>query len=291
MPAPFPPFPPFPLLAMLAARPALGMALEAALLIALIAAIRAMQRRFALSAEASRKLFHVSGGLSTLAFPWLFHDVWPVLALLPLTVGALLALKYVRRLRGELGEVLYGIERRSLGEVYMPLGITLVWVLSGGDPLLFCPPVLMLALADPMAALVGVRFGRHRYATLDGQKSVEGSLAFCLVAAGAVLLPLLAAGRVTHVEGLLIALDVALLAMLAESVAWRGLDNLFIPLVGYALLRVFLPMHVAGLLGQLIAVCAVAGFTLVGRRRLASQGSAVVGATVGVYLLCVLAGW
>jgi phytol kinase len=213
------------------------------------------------------------------------------LALAPLTVALLLALKHVRRLRGELGAVLYGIERRSLGEVYMPLGITLVWVLSGGDPLLFCPPVLMLALADPVAALVGIRFGRHRYATVDGEKSVEGSLAFCLVAAAAVLLPLLIAGRVTHVEGLLIALNVALLAMIAESVAWRGLDNFFIPLVGYALLRIFLPMHVAGLFWQLVGVCALAGFALFGRRRMSSDRSAVVGATIGVYLLCVLAGW
>jgi phytol kinase len=206
-------------------------------------------------------------------------------------VGALLALKYVRRLRSELGGVLYGIERRSFGEVYMPLGITFVWALSGGDPLLFCPPVLMLALADPVAALVGTRLGRHRYATVEGEKSVEGSLAFCLVAVAAVLLPLLLTARVTHVEGLLIALDVALLAMIAESIAWRGLDNLFIPLVGYALLRIFLPMHVAGLLGQLFAACALAGFALLGRRRVAADRNAVVSATVGVYLLCVLAGW
>lgn len=279
------------LIQFIAAQPLIGMALEAALLVGLIVTIRLAQRRFGLSAEASRKLFHVSGGLSTLAFPWLFHAVWPVLALAPITVGALLALKYVRSLRGELGAVLYDIERRSWGEVYMPLGITLVWLLSGGDPLLFCPPVLMLALADPAAALVGVRLGRHRYVTVEGEKSVEGSLAFCVVAATAVLLPLSFAGRVTPAEGLLIALDVAVLAMIAESVAWRGLDNLLIPLVGYALLRIFLPMHVAGLLGQLLAATLFATFALLSRRRMASDRSAVVSATVGIYLLVVMAGW
>lgn len=281
----------FALVRVIAAQPLAGMALEAALLAAIIITIRVVQRRFTLAPEVSRKLFHICGGLSTLAFPWLFHAAWPVLALAPLTVGALLALKYVRRLRGDLGAVLYGIKRRSFGEVYMPLGITAVWVLSSGDPMLFCPPVLMLALADPVAALVGERRGAHRYATVEGEKSVEGSLAFFVVAAAALLLPLLVAGRVTHAEGLLIALNVALLAMIAESVAWRGLDNLFIPLAGYALLRLFLPMHIAGLLSQLIAVCALAAFALFGRRRLATERSAVVGATVGVYLLCVLAGW
>lgn len=79
--------------------------------------------------------------------------------------------------------------------------------------------------------------------------------------------------------------------MIAESVAWRGLDNLLIPLVGYALLRIFLPMHVAGLLGQLLAATLFATFALLSRRRMASDRSAVVSATVGIYLLVVMAGW
>jgi phytol kinase len=279
------------LMQLISTQPLVGMALEAALLVSLIVGIRVGQRRVALSSEATRKLFHVTGGLSTLTFPWLFHAAWPVMALAPVTVGALLALKYVRQLRGELGEVLYGIQRRSFGEVYMPLGITMVWVLSGGNPLLYCPPVLMLALADPAAALVGMRVGRHSYRAVEGKKTVEGSLAFCLVAAMAVLLPLLLAGRVTPIEGALVALDVALLAMIAESVGWRGLDNLIVPLVGYIFLRLFLPMHVAGLVGQLAAACVLAGFALFGRSRMEADRSALVGATVGVYLLCVMAGW
>jgi phytol kinase len=279
------------MLAVLVAHPLVGMVLEAVALVALIGLIRLAQRHYALAPETSRKLFHVSGGLSTLTFPWLFHALWPVLVLTPLTIGALLALKYVRRLRGELGTVLYGIERRSWGEVWMPLSIMLVWLLSGGQALLYCVPVLMLTLADPAAALVGARFGRLRYGTAEGEKSVEGSLAFCAVAVGAIVVPLLLVGHITRTEAWLVALNVALLAMLAESVAWGGLDNLFIPLVGFALLRVFLPMHVAGLLLQLITTAVVAVFALAWRRQVSANRHVVVGTAVGVYLLSVLAGW
>lgn len=241
--------------------PAVGMLAEAVALSALILALRICQRRFTLSAEASRKLFHIGGGLTTLAFPWLFTSAWPVLALAPLTIGALLALKYVRRLRGELGAVLYGIERSSRGEVYMPASITLVWLLSHGDPMRYCVPVLILTLADPAAALVGVRIGRRRFATVEGHKSIEGSLTFLCVAWLCAALPLLLVTPMVHpTTSILIALDVALVTTVAEAIAWRGLDNLVIPPLAFALLAALPALPFAALVAQLLAAgCLVAG--------------------------------
>ena len=277
--------------ASLVANPWLGMGIEVLLLATLMGALRVCQRRYALSPEASRKLFHVGGGLTTLAFPLLFHSAWPVLVLAPVTIGTLLALKYVRGLRGGLGNVLYGVERHSLGEVYMPLSITLVWVLAGGNALLYVVPVLVLALADPAAALIGMRYGRLRYTSVDGEKSVEGSLAFFAVAFCGALAPLLLFGGVEQPAALLIALDVALLAMIAESVAWRGLDNLFIPLVSFSLLKTLLPMHLPGLAAQLAITSALAVFALFWHRRMARNRGALMGATLSAYLVLVLAGW
>jgi phytol kinase len=267
------------------------MGVEVLLLATLMGALRVCQHRYGLAPEASRKLFHVGGGLTTLAFPWLFHSAWPVLVLAPVTIGTLLALKYVRGLRGALGNVLYGIERHSLGEVYMPLSITLVWVLAGGNALLYVGPVLVLALADPAAALIGMRYGRLHYTGVDGEKSVEGSLAFFVVAFGAVAAPLLLLHGPAAPETVLVALDVALLAMVAESVAWQGLDNLFIPLVSFTLLKTLLPMHLPGLTAQLAITSVLAVFALFWRRRLARNRGALMGATLGAYLVWVLAGW
>jgi phytol kinase len=69
-------------------------------------------------------------------------------------------------------------ERRSLGEVYFPAAVAVLFCLSHQTPLLFCIPILMLTLADAVAALIGVRYGRLRYQTLEGQKSAEGSITF-----------------------------------------------------------------------------------------------------------------
>jgi phytol kinase len=275
---------------LLAANPWLGMLAEALALAALMVGLRALQRRVALSAEATRKLFHVGGGLTTLAFPWLFHSAWPVLALMPVTIGAFLALKYLRWLRRGLGNVLYGIERRSLGEVYMPLSLTLVWVVSGGDALLYCVPVLVLTLADPAAALIGARYGRRRYASVAGEKSLEGSLAFGVVALCSVLVPLLAFAHSAAPHLVLVALDLSLLVMLVEAVAWRGLDNLFIPVVTFALMRVLLPLPTVGLLFQLALTVTLAVVAFGWRHRVTRRAGATRGGALGTYLRVLLAG-
>jgi phytol kinase len=278
-------------LAAVGGNPWLGMGIEAAALATLMALLRVLQQQLSLAPEHSRKLFHAAGGLTTLAFPWLFHSQWPVLALAPLTVAALLALKYVRGLRRGLGAVLYGVERRSLGEVYLPLGVTLVWLLSGGHPLLYCVPVLILALADPAAALVGMRYGRTRYVSVGGEKSVEGSLAFVAVAFVAVLPPLLAGTAPEGSSAALIALNVALIAMVAEAVAWRGLDNLFIPIASYVALGALRGLPVPALVGQLAVTVGLGAFALLWQRRMARNRGAIVGATLGACLMLMVAGW
>lgn len=254
------------MLTLLARNPALGMAAEMLVLSLLMVALRWCQHRYALAPEASRKLFHIGGGLTTLAFPWIFTVWWPPVALLPLTVGTLLALKHLRGLRGGLGRVLYGIERESLGEVYMPLSISAVWLLSGGQPVLYCVPVLVLTLADPAAALVGTRFGTLRYKTVGGSKSLEGSLAFGITAYLAVQAPLLLWASLNPALVILVALIVASLAMLAEAVAWRGLDNLFIPLLSFGLLRLCLTQQGPVLLGQFALALAITVVVLAWRR-------------------------
>ena len=244
---------------LLAHNPWLGMGAELLALMLLMLALRWCQWRFALAPEASRKLFHIGGGLTTLTFPWVFQTWWPPLALLPLTVGTLLALKHLRGLRGGLGRVLYGIERESLGEVYMPLSITIVWLLSAGQPVLYCVPVVVLTLADPAAAIIGSHFGSLQYVTRDGHKSLEGSLAFFVVTffctAGALLLATPTPG--VAVPG--VALTLALLLTLVEAISWRGLDNLLIPVTGFIFLESLMDSNLAALLVSVLLIAAILG--------------------------------
>src|SRR5205823_14717265 len=89
--------------------------------------------------------------------------------------------------------------RSTFGAVYFPIAVGILFLLFRFEPiedeasryLLYCIPVLLLTLADAMAALIGVRYGQARYATSEGHKTIEGSLAFFLVGFFCTHVPLL----------------------------------------------------------------------------------------------------
>ena len=102
----------------------------------------------------------------------------------------------------------------------LALGYALAWWLF--PPAVAEAAMLVTALADPAAALVGSRFGR------GAAKSVPGSLACAGVAA--VVLAVLGVPPATLVVA-------AVGAAVAERAPWRGTDNLAVPLVVGALLH------------------------------------------------------
>lgn len=235
--------------------PVLGIAAVLGLLGAAITGLRICQVRYAPRPEMPRKALHVCMGGVALSFPWLFDAAWPVVVLALLALGVLGALRSVERLRRHAGAVVHGVERASWGDVLFPVAIALLFLLTGGDPLRYGIPVLILSAADPLASLVGLSLGRTSYRTLDGTKSVEGSLAFFVAAFGAAYLPLLMAG-VDVSRALLMALIAGLVTTLIEAASWHGLDNFSVPLASFVVLYVApaLSLHMLAMYGVGLAV-------------------------------------
>jgi phytol kinase len=279
--------------------PLLAMAGVLAVLGGLIGGLRLWQSFASPPAELTRKLVHVGMGLVTLSFPWLFDEAWPVLTLAGTSVALLLALRLVRALKRRFGGVLGGINRVSLGEIYFPIAVAILFVLylGGGTAapeirlVLYCIPVLLLTVADAVAALVGIAYGRFKYPTADGSKTFEGSIAFFTSAFFCVHVPLLLYTSTGRAETLLIALLLAWLATLFESVSWNGLDNLILPLVSYLLLRLDLGMTVEELVARLGITAALTVLLVAYQPRTTLAGSAVAGAFLVGYISWALGGW
>ncbi len=266
------------------------MAAVTATLLAVLGGLRWYQRSRSPHPELARKLMHVLMGLVTLSFPWLFQDAWPVVLLCGLSLAGLLGMRLSRRLSAGVGTVLYGVGRDSLGELVYPIAIALVFVLAKGDAILFVVPVLILALGDAVAALIGVRYGTLQYGTAEGAKSVEGSFAFFFSAFLSVHIPLLLFTDTGRAESLLIAVVVGLLVMVAEAIAWRGLDNLFIPLGAFLLLRTYMPMDAGELALRLAVLCLLMMLTLLWRRRTTLNDAALLAAALAGYVSWALGG-
>ena len=207
----------------------LGMSAVLAAGVGMMAGLSTYQSRQAPHPELSRKLLHIGNGLLALTFPWLFETAWPILVVVGVGTLVLCATRMPGTLRRCLGGALNGIGRASYGDLWFLAAIGLVFVLSDGRTLLYVVPILVLTFADAAAALVGVAFGRLRYSTVGGSKSLEGSAAFLGVAFLCAGMALLASGDHGFHEAFAIAAALAFATTILEAVASKGLDNLLVP--------------------------------------------------------------
>lgn len=222
--------------------------------------------------EWTRKLVHTGGGIACLFFPFLVRSPWTVLAMaLPLTALFVLG--------GKMGflQSLHGVKRKSRGAEYYPLAVFLTFVLTQGRPWLYLPAVLVLAVADAFAALIGSRYGVVRYEVEDEHKSLEGSLVFLVLAFLAIHLPILLLTDLPRPVCVLAAVLVAALVTGFEAISLQGADNLFIPLAVVVILGKITTKPLSEVAFQnvsLLVMCLVVGIA-VWRMRSFNVGGAI----------------
>jgi|SRR5579863_2799058 len=238
-----------------------------------------------------RKLAHLGTGLISISLPWIFSSRIPIFIICGASIALLLAMRYVPMIRGRLSGVLDDVARESWGEIYFPLSVALLYQLANGSKLLYAVPLVVLTLADTVAALTGAEYGKHGYGTTGATKTIEGSIAFFSVAYFSVNVALVVFSDAGRIETLLISLDIAVIVMLLEAIAWRGLDNIFIPLGVFILLRLYLVMSVAQLWDRFRVAAALVIFVTAYARKTTLQGSALLAAALVLYVSWALGGW
>lgn len=185
------------------------------------------------AAEYTRKYVHLSTGVLAMAFPFLFHDHWPVLVLCG---GFLLIL--LLSLRVGLLPSINAVDRKTRGSLLFPIVVYGCFLVHRhyGPYIFYYLPILVLAFGDPAAAFVGKRCPWGRYTFLGHTKTLSGSLAFFVVATFLGVILLRSAEEAPMGEALLLALLVAGSTSLAEAVSHWGYDNLTVPSVATAIL-------------------------------------------------------
>ncbi len=275
----------------MSASPWIRMLLVAGWMGTLLVVLRVWQRKYSPNPELVRKFAHVGTGLATLSLPYLFHTTWPVLVLCALSIAGMLAIRLISPLKQGLGSVLHSVARSSGGEIYFPLSVAILFPLARGNVLLFIIPILILTFADAVAALTGGRYGLTHYHGAGGEKSAEGSVAFFMVAFLSTHIPLLLMTDTARAKTLLIGLCMGLTAMLLEAIAWRGLDNLFIPLGGFILLKVYLGLDDRALISRLCVVLGLVILLHIFRRHATLDTTALLGAAFVGYIVWAVGGW
>lgn len=271
--------------------PLIGIALVAALL-SLTIGLAALVRRLGwISGEVARKSVHIQLGFIIASFPWLFTERWPVWCLAGVSVIALAGVRWLPWLRANVGGSLHDVDRTSWGEFCFPIAAAVAWSLVPGDWIRFSLPILVLAVSDAVAALVGTWYGRIRFTTAGGRKSWEGSLGFAAATFMVVHVPLLLGTPIGRAESLLIAVNMALLLMLVEALAWEGFDNLFIPIAGVLLIDECYGMRLPNLMEGTAVMAGLALGAWWWRRRTTLDDAAVLACAVLGYEMWAAGGW
>lgn len=195
-------------------------------------------------AEYTRKVTHVGTGLLTLLFPVYLQELWQMFAICGVfLVLLLLSMKF------NLLKSVNNIERKSLGSLLYPIIVVIVFCFyhymqqhetTFAPKLYFYAPILIMAISDPVAAIVGRQYGK------GPGKTYMGSAAFLLsaIAVSSVLLIVFSTGATDMNSMLLHTLAISLAAMAAERWSNGGWDNFTIPLAVSAYLWM---IHLTGI--------------------------------------------
>lgn len=187
-------------------------------------------RRLGLKGEITRKFAHFTATLSTITFPYLFNDHWYVLVLAVL----FFILLFVSRNHTYLKSI-HDIDRVSLGSYLLPVAIYLTFLVAHlkENSFLFILPILVLAICDPVAGILGINLQEYNHKikiyNKELQKTWLGSLSFFISCLIISIIALYFNQQSFTFKTFWLAVVIALISTLAEMFSWRGTDNLMIP--------------------------------------------------------------
>jgi len=191
----------------------------------LVILAEALSRLLTDDPELTRKVVHIGSG-NVILLAWWFNISQTVIVSAAIIAAAIALLSYLIPILPSIESV----GRKSFGTLFYAISMGVLTTYFWQDaPQYTAIGILTMAWGDGMAAIIGQRFGHHKYQVGAITKSWEGSLAMTiatLIVTSAILL---------SVEGnswqiWMISLTVAIVATISEAFSKLGIDNLTVPL-------------------------------------------------------------
>lgn len=183
--------------------------------------------------ETTRKLVHVGTGFLVYFSPLIFYSIYP-----PLVLSIIFICVNFLGIKFNLMKGMHSTERTSYGTVFYPISFLILLILFWyRDPAILMTSMLILALADPLAAAAGERAKNPRmFIWWKERKSIQGSVT---MAGAAFIITFLSIKFLRDIDSfppihtstaLWISIIAALFLTLMEALSAAGSDNISIPL-------------------------------------------------------------
>lgn len=217
-----------------------SLALALAPVVIILALSELLWRRKVIKGEKARKFIHILAGAWMAFWPlYLPFDGIFILGCLALTI--LLYSRYTR-----LFHAIYSVKRRTYGELCLALAI-MVCAFLAREPWIFVVAILLVALADGIAAVAGRYLGiKNQYFVLKKKylrKSVAGTVTFLLFTYISIGIGLLISEHDFVLNSIDLAGSAVLLfvlpigATIIENITPYGVDNILLPVFATILLN------------------------------------------------------
>lgn len=197
---------------------------------AIIQVCELLYHKFNVSVEITRKTAHILGSISSLSFLVFFKSHWYVLVI----ASTFFLILWISKQKGMFRSIDL-IERKSIGSYILPISIYLNFLIFEfyDDNLYFILPVLILAISDPLAGLVGTRYKKAKRIKIQSvkfQKTYVGSLAF-FIATYVLTVSTFYFYNISSQNILILGFYFAIALTFMELISNRGFDNLSVPLL------------------------------------------------------------
>jgi dolichol kinase len=132
---------------------------------------------------------------------------------------------------------IHHVSRKTYGEIYFPLSIVIT-ALFFPIRYVFIYAILIMAISDGFASVVGQKYARKTYSILKSQKSYVGSFTFFALSLIIGIFVLYSLNIENTAISFLISFICAAILTIVEGALSYGLDNLLIPPLAALLLEI-----------------------------------------------------
>jgi phytol kinase len=186
-------------------------------------------RRHPVHTELSRKFVHITVG-SFVAF-WPFFLTWHEIEFM--SVAFFVVVTISKQLK--ILKAIHSVQRPTWGELFFALTVGLTAFITH-NKWIYMTALLQMSLADGLAAIVGIRYGKQNSYRIFGQaKSLAGTGTFFVVSLVTLLVDIHIG--VVH-QSFILLLSLAIGASLIENLGTYGLDNILVPVLIAGVLRI-----------------------------------------------------
>ena len=245
------------------------------------------QKKLNINSEFGRKLVHITIGLVVTICPFLFKSNIQLILLSSIFIGFNLIIFNLN-----IFKTIHHTNRNSYGTIYFPLSVLILSSFFWDKPISLILSILVMTLADPIAAIIGGK-GKNTYTPWIDKKSRRG---FMAMFSTTLIIIMLGTDLLARIYGATFFIPIVVLlgasvftafsSTLAESISFKGSDNLSVPIVTFLSYEIYLINYTHGTLFSLLlwVFISLIIFSFAWYKRSLSSSGAISGYLIGIVI-------